>query len=142
MTTQTTNNSIFKQIKGFFGKAMVIGFFLTAMAMASFAQSQYAAVYNKSNNGHTGYIGVYGGTFRIDWSSPGLVTVVSQPCTVHSDKTFTCTTTTYSNGNPVWKGEYQNFTSGVDFGMRNTHKWIVNHWETEYNDGWTFYYVK
>ena len=139
MTTQTTINSIFKQIKGFFGKAVVISFFLAAMSVASFAQSQYAAVYNKSNNGHTGYIGVYGGTLRVDWSSPGLVTVVSQPCTTHSDGTSTCMTITYSNGRPINKGEYQNFTSGVDFQMRNTHKWNVNQWETDYYDGWTPY---
>ena len=137
-----TNNTAIKQIKGFFGKSIIIGLFLMAMSVASFAQSQYAAFYNKSNNGHEGYIGVYEGTFRINWSSPGLVTIVAQPCTVHSDSTFTCTATTYRNGNLDHLGEYQSFTSGVDFGMRYTHRWNVNHWETEYNDGWTFYYAK
>ena len=142
MTTQTTNNTIFKQIRVFLGKSIIIGFFLAAMTVASFAQSQYAAFYNKSSNGQEGYIGVYGGTFRIDWSSPGLVTVVEQPCTVHSDSTFTCTATTYRNGQLDHRGEYKSFTSGVDFGMRYTQRWNVNHWESEYNDGWTFYYVK
>ena len=136
------NNKLFGMIRSLFGKTLMTAFFLGILSAASYAQSQYAAVYNKSNNGHTGYIGVYGATLRVNWSSPGLVTVVSVPCTLHSDGTSTCTTITYSNGNPVWKGEYKNFTSGVDFGMRNTHKWNVNHWETEYNDGWTFYYVK
>lgn len=136
-----TNNSI-KQIKGFFGRFLVIGLFLTAMSVVSFAQSQTVALYNKSNNGHEGYIYVYPTYWQINWSSPGLATVISQPCTVHSDSTWTCQTITYSYGRPIYKGEMQSFTSKVDFNMRNTHKWVVNHWETEYNDGWSFYYIK
>mgnify|MGYP006332573551 CR=1 FL=1 len=134
--------TISSTLRSIFGKTLAIGFLLTALSAASFAQSQYAAFYNKSSNGHEGYIGVYGSEFRINWSSPGLVTVVAQPCTVHSDKTFTCTATTYRNGQLDHKGEYQSFTSGVDFGMRYTQKWVVNHWESEYNDGWSFYYAK
>ena len=134
-----TNNS---SLRGIFGKTLVIGFFLAALSVASFAQSQYAAFYNKSNNGHEGYIGVYGNTFRVNWSTPGLVTVVTPSCTKYSDGTFMCITYTYRNGQLEHQGEYQSFASGVDFAMRYTSRWNINHYEREYNDGWSFYYAK
>lgn len=136
------NNKLFGMIRTIFGKTLVTAVFLGILSVATFAQSQYAAFFNKSNNNQEGYIGVYGDTLRINWSSPGLITVIGQPCTEFSDKTWLCTAITYRNGQPEYKGEYQIYKSGVDFGMRHTHRWNVNHWETEYNDGWTFYYVK
>lgn len=137
-----TNNTAIKQIKGFFGKSLIIGLFLTALSVVSFAQLQTVSLINKGNNGHEGYIYVYSGYWQIGWSSPGLVTNVVAPCTTHSDSTWTCTTHTYSNGRLLYKGEIQSFTSKADFQIRNTHKWVVNHWESEYNDGWTPYYIR
>ena len=136
-----TKNS-YKQIKSFFGKSLIIGLFLAAMTVVSFAQSQTVALINKSNNGLDGYLYVYPSQWQINWSSPGLVTVIGTPCTTHSDATWTCQTITYSNGQPMYRGEMQSFTNHVDFNLRNTHKWVVNHWESEYNDGWTFYYIR
>lgn len=136
------NNTFNTIIRNLFGKSFLVVFLFAIFSVASFAQSQTVALYNKSNNGHEGYIYVYASTWQINWSSPGLVTYVGTPCTTHSDSTWTCTTVTYSNGQPMYRGEIQSFTSHIDFNLRNTHKWVVNHWETEYNDGWTFYYIK
>lgn len=124
------------------GRTLVISFAMAALSVASFAQSQYAAVYVKGSTTHVGHIGIYSTYLQADWSSPGLKTVVGQPCVTHSDGTHTCTTYSYRNGQLEYKGEYKDFIGGLDFGMRNTERWNVNHWEREYNDGWTFYYIK
>ena len=128
-------------LRSIFGRTLVIGFALAALSVASFGQSQYAALYDKSNNGHVGYAGVYGATVQVHWSTPGLITVISAPCTRESGGSSLCLATTYRNGKLEHQGEWKYFSS-TEFGMRNTARWNVNGWEREYNDGWTFYQVR
>jgi hypothetical protein len=134
-----TNNS---SLRGIFGKSLIIGFALAILSVASFAQSNYAALYNKSNNALEGYIAQYGNQYKITWASSTLVTIVTPSCIRNSDTTSVCITYTYRNGVLEHQGEYQNFTSGVDIAMRYTSRYNINHYEREYNDGWTAYYIR
>ena len=136
------NNIYNAIIRNLFGKLLAMTFLTAIMATASFAQSQTAAVYHKTTNGHSGYFYVYPTEYQIQLNTSGLVTVVRQPCVTASDSSFTCGATTYNNGRQVYYGEFKMFPNHLDFGMRYTHRWNVNQWETEYSDGWTFYYVK
>lgn len=105
-----TNNFIFKNFGGLFGKTLVIAFFLSVMAVTSFAQSNN--LYYRNGGAYFGRVTVYSTHFYIETNGTEIKTYADSCRNIPNDGVI-CTFGQFKNGQLIYSGEAQFFKNGT-----------------------------
>lgn len=136
MTTQTTNNSRVKIIRGLFGKALALVFLFGIMSVASYAQSNN--LYYINGGAYYGRVTVFPGShFEIDLGNGQEIKTFRNSCSPVSSggvPGVLCTFAHFKYGQHIYSGRGYFFQNGLVY-LTWTNENIAGQWR-QINTGW------
>lgn len=130
-----TGNSVLKNIRGLFGKTLVVAFFLGIMSVASYAQS--SNLYYQSGGAYFGRVTVFPGShFQIDTNGTAIKTFANscRPASSGGVAGVVCSFGQFRDGRHIYSGWGYFFQNGIVYLMW-TNENIGGQWR-QINGSW------